>query len=928
MEALPDPRDEEIERLQRRVSELVTVNAALERENAESLRTRRSLRASESSSRALIDGVPGLVAVLGPDGGVLSVNGEIVEYTGRGLDELRQWGSNGTVHDEDLPHVAEVFGGSIANGEPYEIEQRLRRYDGEYRWFRNRGAPVRDASGRVTSWYVLLTDIDDLKRAEAALRERERSLRSIIDGIPGFIAISSPEGELLVANRQMTEYFGATIEELKSWDEYVHEADRPRAFEQLATSIASGVPFDVEHRLRRADGTYRWFSSRGLPIRDASEGIANWYFLLADIDDLKRAEEALKSRERDLLLIVDSIPGQIAVFTPEGKVEVVNRQVLEYFGRTLEDLRQWEISDAVHPDDRAGILERFTQAIASGEPFIWENRARRFDGEYRWLQTCGYPLKDENGHVVRWYNLLIDIDERKRAEAELQRAYESFADAQRISHTGSFTTDLVADDHNWSDESYRIFDFEPGTRITVQRVREIVHLDDLATFDALIERGVGGEDVEFDFRIVTAQGALKHVHALAHVVEKVAGKPVFVGALQDVTKSKLAEEQIRRSEAFLADGQRLSQTGSFSWRTDTDELLFSDELRRIFEIEPTIPLTFELILSRVHRMDVALVQEKIGHARGGGEDLDYEVRLQMPDGRVKHIQTFAHAVVDGGQLEVVGAMLDITQRRHSEEALEKARSELADVTRAMSLGVLTASIAHEVNQPLSGILTNAGTCLRMLGAQPPNLGGALETARRTIRDANRASEVIARLRELFGKKEPAAEAVDLNDVVREVIALSSNELQRRRIALLTTFDDELPLATGDRVQLQQVILNLILNASDAMQGVDDRPREIVIETARDEPGAARVTVRDTGVGLPPDSLDKLFDAFYTTKADGMGIGLSVSRSIIERHNGRLWAERNDGPGATFSFAIPYGPAESDLARAAEAPDAPDVGAGP
>ena len=229
------------------------------------------------------------------------------------------------------------------------------------------------------------------------------------------------------------------------------------------------------------------------------------------------------------------------------------------------------------------------------------------------------------------------------------------------------------------------------------------------------------------------------------------------------------------------------------------------------------------------------------------------------------------------------------------------------MARVTSLGALTASIAHEVNQPLSGIITNASTCLRMLAADPPNVDGARETARRTIRDGNRASDVITRLRALFSKKDATTESVDLNEATREVIALSLSELQRNRVILRAELADDLPPVTGDRVQLQQVILNLLLNASDAMSGVDDRPRQLVIRTERDEGDRVRLTVQDAGVGFDPQAVDRLFEAFYTTKSDGMGIGLSVSRSIIESHHGRLWATPNDGPGATFSFSIPRRP---------------------
>jgi nitrogen-specific signal transduction histidine kinase/ActR/RegA family two-component response regulator len=251
---------------------------------------------------------------------------------------------------------------------------------------------------------------------------------------------------------------------------------------------------------------------------------------------------------------------------------------------------------------------------------------------------------------------------------------------------------------------------------------------------------------------------------------------------------------------------------------------------------------------------------------------------------------------------------DVTQRRLSEAALSKVRSELAHVARVTALGALSASIAHEVNQPLAGIITNAGTCLRMLAADPPNVEGARDTARRAIRDSERASQVVTRLRGLFSKKELAREAVDLNGATREVLVLSTSELQRARVIVRAELVDDLPPVLGDRVQLQQVILNLIMNAADAMSAIDDRPRELTVRSEYEDGGSVRLSVRDRGVGFDPKTVERLFDPFYTTKSAGMGIGLSVSRSIIDNHHGRLWATSNDGPsgggGATFTFALP------------------------
>jgi C4-dicarboxylate-specific signal transduction histidine kinase len=288
-------------------------------------------------------------------------------------------------------------------------------------------------------------------------------------------------------------------------------------------------------------------------------------------------------------------------------------------------------------------------------------------------------------------------------------------------------------------------------------------------------------------------------------------------------------------------------------------------------------------------------------------DIDY--RLLRVDGEYRwfHARGLPLCDAKGRVLRWYILLTDINDRKQAEEALARARAELAHVAGVTSLGMLTASIAHEVNQPLSGIITNANTCLRMLSGDQPNIEGARETARRTIRDGHRASEVVTRLRALFKRKEVAAESIDLNDAAREVIALCMSELQSNRILVQHEFAENLPAVLGDRIQLQQVILNLLRNASDAMRDVDNRPRQLLIKTGSDDSNNVRLTVQDTGIGFAPDAADRLFESFYTTKEDGMGIGLSVSRSIIEAHRGQLWATSNDGPGSSFTFSIPCHP---------------------
>jgi PAS domain S-box-containing protein len=721
-----------------------------------------------------------------------------------------------------------------------------------------------------------------------------------------------PDGQIDFLNERWREYTGLGVGEScrAGWQAAVHPDDLRKLLDRWASILGSGEPGEVEARLRRFDGIYRWFLFRFCPLDLPSGQAAKSCGIASDIDDRKRAEEDLRIRDGEFGSIADSIPALIALMTPAGAVEIVNRHALDYYGVTLEELKNWAVNDTVHPDDLPAVIAAWTQSVKTGEPYDIEHRIRRADGIYRWFRVSGLPARDGEGHVVRWCILQTDIDDRIRAVEELRRG-----EARKTAILNSALDCIVTIDHEGC-----ITEFNPAAVRTFGYRRDQVlgkHLADVIIPPSLRERHrqgfarylatgearVLGKRVEWI--AVRADGSEFPVELSISRIP-IDGPPSFTGYLRDITERKQAEEELQRSEAFLAEGQRLSRTGSFSWRLDTGEIRWSEQVYRIFELDSDLPVTLDLIDSRVHPEDLPLMLDMVERARAG-KDFEYEHRLQLPDKRVKYLQLMAHAIRSGaGQLEYIGAVQDVTERRLSEEALGKLRSELAHMTRVTSLGALTASIAHEVNQPLSGIVTNASTCLRMLAADPPNVEGARETARRTIRDGNRASEVIARLRALFSKQDAAAEPVDLNQATREVIALTLDELQRNRVVVRTELVDDLPPVMGDRVQLQQVILNLLRNGSDAMSGVEDRPRQLDISTEGDA-DSVRVTVTDSGVGIDLKDVDRLFDAFFTTKSAGMGIGLSVSRSIIESHQGRLWAAPNDGPGATFSFSIPRAP---------------------
>ncbi|HEX2543659.1 MAG TPA: PAS domain S-box protein [Ramlibacter sp.] len=624
-------------------------------------------------------------------------------------------------------------------------------------------------------------DLSERKRAEQALREMQREARLIMDTIPGLVATLTAQGAVETVNGELMAYCGQGLERMKEWgtNGTVHPEDMATVAQTFMAAIQSGEPYVFETRIRRFDGVYRWCQVRGLPLRDSSGSILRWYVLLTDCDDRRRAENEVLARERDLKLIVDTIPALAWSALPDGSADFFNQHFLEFTGLAAAEAAGWGWIASIHADDQQQLARIWSDVLASGQPGEAEARLRRHDGEYRWFLFRAHPFRNEAGTITKWYGANTDIEDRKRAEAELRRAYNSFRDAQRLSKTGSFITDLTRDDHSWSEETYRIFGFEPGSTISVQRLLEVIHPEDGPGFVQLLARGVSGVDVHFSFRVVPAPGAVKHVRGVAHVVEQVTGRPMLVGAMQDVTETVQAED-----------------------------------------------------------------------------------------------------------------------------ALNRARSELAHVARVTSLSLLTASITHEVSQPLSGVVTNANTAGRMLNASPPNVEGAREALRRILRDGNRGAEVIARLRAMFSKKDMTLEPMDLNAAAREVVALSMAEIRRNRVILQQEFAEPLPLVLGDRIQLQQVILNLLRNGCEAMGGIEHRPRTLVIRTLAHGPGMVRLAVSDAGPGLSPQVLEKLFDPFFTTKAGGMGIGLSVSRFIIERHLGRLWAECNEDGGASFSFCIP------------------------
>src|SRR5712672_1155039 len=495
--------------------------------------------------------------------------------------------------------------------------------------------------------------------------------------------------------------------------------------------------------------------------------------------------------------------------------------------------------------------------------------------------------------------------ERKRAEQKIRQAER---DLQVTIDTipalaGSYQRDGSPDFVNQAWREYT------GLSLADLKGRweKVIHPDDVALVESERRAHLAtGKPFQMEQRLRRADGEYRwHLLSRVPVRDENGNVVKWYAAGYDIEDRKRAEDTLRRRTAQLADAQRLSRTGSVSFRVAAGEIVWSEEAARIFGNAWDIKPSVELVLQRVHPDDVALVQQEIDRARQGGQEFDVEHRLMMPDGTIKHVHVLAHLVKDeSGSDEIVGALMDITATKQAQDALSRAQAELAHVTRVTALGELAASIAHEVNQPLAAIVVDGAAGLRWLDQQPPVLDEARSSMESMISDAKRAGEVIHRIRTISKKTNPEMTQIDVNDVIEEAAALVRHEARSHRVAMRLQLAPGLPSIRGDRIQLQQVIINLAINGVQAMAMVADRARELLIRTHELESDRVLVAVKDVGVGIEPENLNRLFSAFYTTKPGGLGMGLSICRSIIEAHAGQLSASRNVGPGMTFQFTLP------------------------
>ncbi|TKD00312.1 PAS domain-containing protein [Polyangium fumosum] len=662
------------------------------------------------------------------------------------------------------------------------------------------------------------------------------------------------------------------------------------------------------------------------------------------------ASEPRPQAEGELRGILDMLPGLVWSAGADGSIEFLSRRWRDYTGKDEAELVgwAWTTSDVIHPDDLATVVEIWAALRAAGKEGRMEARLRRADGVYRWFQIQAGPVRDDQGEVARWWGLNGDIDDEKQARARVvdeRRLLEMIARGEPSSVILEGVVRLVESASSGQRASILLLDEDKLTlrhaaALTLPRSYTEV-IDGAAIGPEAFSCGTAAwrrelvviADIEAD-----PLGAMFRASALAHGLRACWSMPMLssdgrvlgafgIYATEPRTPAKAdlellercshitsiaiersqSEEALRRSEAYRVEAERLSGTGSFGCDLLRRDFSMSDGIGEILGLPIHPRPTIEQILSRIHEGDRERVGDLVRQALSDGRTFDYEHRLVMEDGAVKLVRVVGRFRVNAaGHPEIVGAATDITATRRAADELERAQATLTHVARVTTLGELVASIAHEVNQPLAAIVADANAALNWLAADPPDLGRVRESLTAILGDGERAAQVLHRIRSLLSRSPPRHQPCCLNDVIRDVVRLVAPELTRQGIVVQQALLADLPHVLGDPVQLQQVVLNLMLNAAEASKDVPPERRRVVLSTfvTRRSSGAfVHLAVEDAGVGLDAIDSARLFDAFYTTKENGLGMGLPISRSILERHGGTLWARPNEGFGAIFELSI-------------------------
>ena len=613
----------------------------------------------------------------------------------------------------------------------------------------------------------------------------------------------------------------------------------------------------------------------------------------------------------DLSLIIDNLPGLVSTMTPTGEIDFANGQLLGYLGVSLEQLQ--DLQPFVHEADRAMVIERWKQSIESGQPFDADYRLRRSDGVYRWFHGHGVPTHAQDGSIVRWCSLVVDIEERKQAE-DLRRSKERHAILDNI--PGLVAIHKASGEPELFNRAAREYHGACADDPTQWKITDVIHPDDLPWLLPARRRAVQTrQPFDTEPRMRRADGTYRWFLVRAVLVDDYDGTSRWYSVRTDIHDRKLAEDALRQSEAFLLEVQRLSRTGGWRYDLATDVVESSPEIQRAYAVQPGEDLSRPTFwFDRIHPEDRPRVQALFEQCMREKTDYRAGYRIVLPDGSIRYQYATGRPVTnDAGEVvQFIGASMDMTEHWLATTELERASQAVRDLQARMSraaqvatVGELAGSIAHEVNQPLAAVVANGHACLRWLSASPPNVPKAVEAAERIVKDGKDAGEIVRRVRTLFKRTAAEKAPLDLSEVIGEVLRLLDSYPARKHVALDVALDSDLPPVFADRVQLQQLVLNLMLNALEALEPVSGRVKKLSVRSTRAEPPHAMIQISDNGIGL--DDPAAAFEPFVTTKPEGMGLGLAICRSIVAAHDGRLLAERNEGFGMTFTVTLPLHP---------------------
>jgi PAS domain S-box-containing protein len=882
------------------------------------------LRSEETRLRDVVETIPAMTFTTLSNGWCTFVNKRWTEYTGLSVEETLGAGWQRAVHPEDLARHSEKWRTSVTSGEVFEDEARFHRVgDGEYRWFLVRAVPLRDQHGNIIRWYGTLTDIEDRRRAGEALGLLSRDLqesKARLEEAQGIAHLGYWEWDLTTDRVMWAEetyrIYGLQPRErpieLAEIRDMIHPGDREFVFRAAEEALRGQARPDVEHRIVRPTGEVRIVHSQADVRRDGSGRPYQMFGTAQDITERKRAEEALQKSQ----FYLDE--GQRLAhmgswaFNPSGFFEYWSRELFEIYGLdpqkgapTLE-----EYLATVHPADRDFMAKTIKEMREQGCGCDVKKRIIRPGGAVRYVRCVGVPVLDQ-GVLQGFLGTAMDVTEQEQLTQELKRREEYLAKAQILSHTGSFGWKPASGEIAWSDESYRIFEYDPAEKLTLDRIMERVHPEDRHLTLAVVEQAANSGGADFKIRLLFPDGRVKYIRVLVRPLGIAHNDLEFAGAVVDRTEAHLAEERIRQDEAELrllidAIPQQVAVFDS-AWNA-----LFTNRQAQEYaglgrqEVQPIAAID-----SLIHPDDLGRLHRNRARATRESAPVETEARIRGKEGIYRWFLLRAYPLRDaqGNVVRWYATRTDITDLKNAEQARERLRqleAALAHTNRVSTLGEMAASLAHEIKQPIAAAITSANSCIEWLAHEPPNLDRARVAAARIDKYGNRAAEIIDRIRSFYKKSPPQRELVDVNEIIHEILTLLESEATRFAVAMRTELAAELPEIMADRVQLQQVFMNLMLNGIEAMENSGG---ELTVKSELQD-GQLQFSVRDTGVGLPTEKADQIFSAFFTTKPQGSGMGLAISRSIVESHGGHLWASANGGGGTTFHFTLPIQVTES------------------